>query len=94
MGLDAHIASLFPQANNNYDRDDEFVETQSPQSPHKRISRSLKNLLQTKNLILLVPSKEKWELCQQVINQEHMHTPLAILMKKAGNRLSLHITDQ
>ena len=50
-------------------------------------------LQDTQNLILLVSGAEKWNLCKEILAGGKQDTPLAMLIKKAGALLTLHIAE-
>lgn len=92
MGLDAHIASLFPDQ--DYSKaDGKMIRTTAPNPPRARISLTMDALLETQKLILLVNSAEKWRLCQRISQGELANTPLAQIIKMAGDLLEIHVVE-
>jgi len=93
MGMDAHIASLFPGERINLAVEG-IVRATAPAEPRERVSLSMRSLLNTKRLILLVAGAQKWALCQAILDGADRDTPLAKLIELAGEKLELHIVDR
>ena len=81
MGEDGHFASLFPQliiSNPDYfdvSKDPEIFFTEPMGNPcHKRVSMNISMILNSKNIFLLVSSKEKLE----ILNQAKTDTALPL----------------
>lgn len=89
MGPDAHIASLFPEIEGVMVAGG-LVKVVAPKKPFDRLSLTLDKILETKSLILLVNSKEKWNILEQIRCGAMGTTPLAQLVKRAGSLLQVH----
>lgn len=90
MGNDAHIASLFP----GQDIDMKVrgvIKGEAPVEPRARVSLSMRSLLETNSLNLLVIGAEKWALCERILMGEQQDTPLALMIGMAGDKLTMHI---
>jgi 6-phosphogluconolactonase len=89
MGLDAHIASIFPKQ--TAEKEVGIYLAHAPAEPKARLTLAMNSLLDTRRLILLVVGAEKWALCQAILAGEHSDTPLAKLIEKAKENLELHV---
>ena len=92
MGLDGHIASIFPGM--PYDSKDLVITAQAQTQPKARVSLSMDVLLKAKRLMMLVSGTPKWLLCQRLLEDEAEDLPLRHLMKMAGSKLELHIAEK
>lgn len=90
MGLDAHIASLFPGMG---PEEGVIMKTRAPVAPYDRISLTTKTLLQARSLVLLVTGPEKHEIVRRILAGQMADTPLARLIRVAGSKLELHIVS-
>ncbi len=86
MGLDGHIASLFPGQSQQETRS-RLISSRAPAPPHERVSMTLDALLDTGRLILLLPDEEKQKLYQEVSEGKHPDLPIAELFHAAGEKL-------
>ena len=93
MGLDGHIASLFPNQN-WFSKETQIIHAEAPSEPKKRISFNMETLLSSKHLILLVNGAEKWALYQRIVNGEAQGTPLGKLIDLARDKLRIHVVDK
>ena len=91
MGMDAHIASLFPGAPLPEGR--KIVRTTAPFGPHERLTLTLETLLDTKRLILLAPGSGKQALIAAVTAGKHPGVPLESLLHKAKEKLEIWAFD-
>lgn len=89
MGEDAHIASLFPNQPIGL-HDGPIIHGSAPVEPTQRVSLTLKALTNSGALILLINSREKATLLHEILNGEHMDTPLANLIRAAGPKLKIY----
>ncbi len=89
MGEDAHIASLFPNQPIGL-HDDPVIQGVAPLEPTQRVSLTLKTLVNSGVLILLINSREKATLLHEILNGEHIDTPLANLIRVAGPKLKIY----
>lgn len=91
MGLDGHIASLFPDQ--QWSKGDEkVIDALAPFEPSRRVSLSMDMLALAKNLILLVNGDEKWDLYQHIEKAEYDGgTPLERLIKMMRYNLKAHV---
>lgn len=90
MGADGHIASLFPGMRVT-GGDEILCNVESSKPPKERISLRMESLLMPEAINLLVIGAEKRALCEEVLEGKQPDLPLAGLIKKAGNRLILHV---
>ncbi len=88
MGMDAHIASLFPGSTLQPGRG--IVKTQAPNPPYERLSLTLETLLDTRRLILLASDAAKAVLVKDVMVGKHPGTPLESLMRESKEKLEIH----
>lgn len=89
MGEDGHFASLFP--NDNWEeREEDIINATAPSSPKDRISLSMERLMKTENLFLLVNNQNKWDLCQQTLNGGLPNLPIAKLLEKTQDNLTIY----
>ena len=93
MGMDAHIASLFPAMAPDDDNEGPVIPATAPAEPRARLSLTMPALMATKRLILLVPDREKWVLCRRLLDDIDSPLPLARLMRRAGDKLELHVAE-
>ena len=93
MGMDGHIASLFPAMTPDDDNEGPVIPATAPAEPRARLSLTMAALMSTNRLILLVPDREKWLLCRQLLDDLDSPLPLARLMRRAGEKLELHAAD-
>jgi len=89
MGTDGHFASLFP-GSESFESDNILVQGQAPVPPKQRISFSMKALLSSRKLMLLVNSLEKWHVCENSLGDSGFEYPVSRLFKTAGNHLEIH----
>ncbi len=90
MGLDGHVASLFPDE--VWSKDGEMViDVVAPVEPKHRVSLSFDTLLSCRNLVLLVNSKEKWDLFRCIEKGECNNTPLGEIINDARCGLQVHV---
>jgi 6-phosphogluconolactonase len=89
MGLDGHIASLFPGAS-CVSGPGMIMYSMAPSEPRNRVSMTLDALTKARHLILLVAGEEKWNLCREVLKGGHQDLPLARFLE-AGRAIDLHI---
>lgn len=91
MGLDGHIASLFPGQKWFSPENKKAVLSNSPAFPVERISLCYDTLLETGLLILLVSEPEKWDVCSRILDGKMPKTPLFRLLHEQNINLQLHV---
>lgn len=89
MGPDAHIASLFPDIK-PLASSVHLHKVRAPKPPPARISLNLETLCTAQRLILLVVGADKLNVLERIKNNQLMETPLAALIKAAGDKLEIH----
>jgi 6-phosphogluconolactonase len=89
MGTDAHIASLFPNQPIGL-HDTPVIHGSAPTEPKERVSMTLKALAHSGSLTLLINSSEKVTLLKEILDGDHVETPLAHLIRVAGPKLKIY----
>ncbi len=87
MGLDGHIASLFPAQNHSCE-DSILINALAPAEPKSRISLTMEALLDTNHLILLVNGQGKRDIIENKLDQD---LPVSKLISLAKDNLRMHI---
>lgn len=93
MGLDGHIASLFPEQDWSCENV-KVLNATAPSEPRQRVSLSMEALASSSRLILLVNGDEKWNLYQRIEKSQCLGTPLGNLMDSVGSKLHVHVVAQ
>ena len=86
MGTDGHFASLFPDAPNlqaavDLKSTSSFFPVDTANSPHKRVSMTLRALLNTDEILLLISGEEKRALLEQATDPGS-ELPVAHLLRQ------------
>jgi len=96
MGEDAHTASLFPDANElkNALYDDISVKAiNPPEAPFERMTLSLKTLLNTKSIVLLMEGEQKYNIYNEVIQKElDEKRPIGFILKQQKTPVEVYHT--
>ncbi len=87
MGLDGHIASLFP-AQNHSCKGGILINALAPAEPKSRVSLTMEALLDTNHLILLVNGQGKRDIIENRLEQD---LPVSTLVHLAKDNLHAHI---
>ncbi len=88
MGLDGHIASLFP--NQEWECEGRAtIKATAPNKPKNRISLTMKTLMDTNHLILLVNRQDKWYICSEIMDNKEKDIPVGRLFHLAKDKLNL-----
>lgn len=93
MGLDGHIASLFPEQGWSC-QNGRILEATAPSQPRQRVSLSMEVLASSPRLILLVNGDDKWKLYQRISKLQNSGTPLESLIDTVGNKLDVHVVTE
>ena len=84
IGEDGHVASLFPGHRALIQDDLRAVAVEdAPKPPSRRLSLTLRYLLQTKKIWLIAPGPRKWPVLQAAIDKITNNTPLDLLLRQA-----------
>jgi len=84
IGEDGHVASLFPGHRALIQDDLRAVAVEdAPKPPSRRLSLTMRYLLQTKKIWLIAPGPRKWPVLQAAIDKISNSTPLDLLLHQA-----------
>lgn len=84
IGEDGHVASLFPGHRALIQEDLRAVAVEdAPKPPPRRLSLTLRYLLQTKKIWLIAIGPRKWPVMQAAIDKISNNTPLDLLLRQA-----------
>ena len=84
IGEDGHVASLFPGHRALIQEDLRAVAVEdAPKLPARRLSLTLRYLLQTKKIWLIAPGPRKLPVLQAAIDKTTNSTPLDLLLRQA-----------
>lgn len=81
MGEDGHIASLFPGMNPDPDSDSLCRTATPPAAPSLRISLSLRALINSDRIILVITGKEKRQLVDRLVASPDQSIPFSRLIQ-------------
>ena len=84
IGEDGHVASLFPGHRALMQEDLRAVAVEdAPKPPSRRLSLTMRYLLQTKKIWLIAPGPRKLPVLQAAIDKTTNNTPLDLLLRQA-----------
>lgn len=95
LGLDGHIASLFPDAPDYraaMTTADHYTATHPSQAPHARITMGFNWITAATQIVLFIPGKEKRTLFNQIAKKSEPESPLRNLIRESSHKLTVITT--
>lgn len=92
LGEDGHIASLFPGMNPDLLSTHHCVAVAPPVAPSLRVSLSLKMLAESEHIVLVITTKDKRKLLNQLNKHSDIKLPLAWLIQRTNAAITIFET--
>ena len=94
VGEDGHIASLFPGHDALLEDNSRVVAVdEAPKAPKRRLSLTMRYLLQTRNIWIVAIGERKRQVLQTALSKTQRSTPLDLLLQQQSKRITV-FTDQ
>lgn len=94
VGEDGHVASLFPGHDALLEDNSRVVAVDdAPKPPKRRLSLTMRYLMQTRNIWIVAVGPRKQQVLQNALSRTQRSTPLDLLLQQQSKRISV-FTDQ
>lgn len=94
VGEDGHVASLFPNHDALLEDTSRVVAVdEAPKPPKRRLSLTMRYLLQTRNIWIVAVGARKLHVLQTALSKTQRSTPLDLLLQQQSKRITV-FTDQ